>query len=66
MTKMEKECVASALAEYALKHEEMFEQMAESGKSRDAAVENRRYNMALAILSYWKDIVNAPCGKTLI
>lgn len=59
MTRLEKQCIEEALREYAENHDK-------NGNENNEAAEHARANTARAILSYWHDVVNAPCGEVKI
>ena len=66
MTKIEKEIVAAALSEYAVKHQKAADRAA-SKKDRTAeTIEHNAANVAMGILSYWRDIINEPSGTVKI
>lgn len=59
MTRIEKQIIEAALYEYAEKHEKVY------SETNDASHLSRA-NAARAIISYWGDVVNAPCGEVKI
>lgn len=66
MTKIEKEIVAAALSEYAVNHQKASDRFASRKNHAGEVVEHMRANTAMAILSYWRDIINEPSGTVKI
>ena len=66
MTKIEKEIVAAALSEYAAKHQKAADRFASRKNHAAEVVERMRANEAMAILAYWREVINAPCGSVKI
>ena len=66
MTKIEKETIVSALSEYAFNHQKAADK---AGKRKDYETQSREHaysNTAMAILEYWKEIVDLQSGTVTI
>ena len=66
MTKIEKEIVAAALSEYAVKHQKAADRFASRKNHAGDVVEHMRANTAMSILSYWREIIDEPSGTVKI
>lgn len=66
MTKIEKEIVAAALSEYAVKHQKAADRFASRKNHAGEVVEQMRANIAMQILSYWRDIIDELCNSVKI
>ena len=66
MTRVEKETVFAALAEYAAHHSKAAKKYHRKHEYDAERTERARVDIAIAILGYWRDIVDAPCGSVEI
>ena len=66
MTRIEKEIIAAALSEYAVKHQKAADRAASKKLYDIESKEHYRANEAMAILSYWVEVIDAPSGSLKI
>ena len=66
MTRIEKLTIEQALIEYIELHSNAEKKCRDIGELNAATSELRKCNIAKSVLSYWKDIVDEPCGTVKI
>ena len=66
MTGIEKKTIMAALSEYAYNHQKAAERAYRAKDYAKTSEERAHANIAAAILTYWPDVVNAPCGSVKI
>lgn len=66
MTNFEKEIIAAALTEYACKHQKMADRAASRKDINEAKEQHLLASEAMTILTFWREVMEAPCGSVKI